>query len=217
MGYREYARHRGCALYAVQRAVATGRISATPDKKTASEAADKSWAACTDPAKAPLAPPPPPPMPLLDETPATVPEVAVMKRPEWPEWPNWQPPADEPKKPDSPPPDNVTGMDTFLAAKTERERAEAEMAKIALAEKQGKLIGAEAARRTWRQIGRTFAAAREQVPTQLAAQLVGKTDLNEIERIIRDALRDADTRVANEIQSRYGDLVADDRDRRVAG
>jgi hypothetical protein len=221
MGYREYARHRGCALSAVQKAVATKRISVLPCKKIDSAAADLEWEASTNPAKAPMPPQPPVVLPLLDgssngssnEAAAAVP----MKRPEWPEWPNWKP-ALPPKL--EAPADNVTGMDTFLAAKTERERAEAEMAKIALLEKQGRLIGADAARQTWRAIGRMFAAAREQVPAQLAAQLVGKTDLNEIEASVRTALREADTRIANEIQARFGEMVTEDRDRgdrRIAG
>lgn len=202
MGYREYARHRGCALRAVQRAIETARISALPGKKIDSVAADLAWKASTDPAKAPMPPPPPVVLPLLD-APGNEPGAAVaMKRPEWPEWPNWKPERKQEVGPAS-----VIGIDTFLAAKTERERAEAEMAKIALLEKQSRLIDADEARQTFRAIGRMFAAAREQVPAQLAAQLVGKTDLTEIEGLVRAALRDGDTRVANEIAARYGDAV----------
>jgi hypothetical protein len=203
MGYREYARHRGCTLKAVQRALASERIFALPGKKIDSEAADQRWAACTDPAKAP---PPavsaPAPMPLLDGKPED--GAVAMRRPEWPEWPNWKPAE---RKQEVGLPANVIGMDTFLAAKTERERAEAEMAKIALAEKRKQLVSADQTRQTFRAIGRMFAAAREQVPAQLAAQLVGKTDLNEIEAVVRTALRETDTRIANEIASRFGDAV----------
>lgn len=205
MGYREYARHRGCTLRSVQKAIESGRIVALPGKKIDSEDADRRWAACTDPAKAPqvAAPPPSVVMPLLDGSAEAAP--VAMRRPEWPEWPNWKPMERKPEALAAPA--NVIGMDTFLLAKTERERAEAEMAKIALAEKQSRLISADAARQTFRSIGRMVATAREQLPTQLSAQLVGKTDLTEIESIVRAALRDADERVANEIQSRYGDRV----------
>ncbi len=47
-------------------------------------------------------------------------------------------------------------------------------------------------------------AAREALPMQLAPQLVGKTDLAEIETILRTAIRECDTRVSNEIRSRFG-------------
>ncbi len=48
MGLREYSRHRGCNLKAVQKALAAGRISKVGDKID-SEAADAAWAANTDP------------------------------------------------------------------------------------------------------------------------------------------------------------------------
>ena len=46
---RAYARRRGCRLYAVQRAVATGRIHLV-DGKIDPESADREWAANTRPA-----------------------------------------------------------------------------------------------------------------------------------------------------------------------
>jgi hypothetical protein len=49
-------------------------------------------------------------------------------------------------------------------------------------------------------------AAREAIPSQLAPFLVGRTDVSEIERLLREALRDADLRVANELESRFGKL-----------
>lgn len=44
-----YARHRGCALYAVQKAIASGRISVLPDGRIDSEVADVEWAQNTRP------------------------------------------------------------------------------------------------------------------------------------------------------------------------
>jgi hypothetical protein len=207
-------------LSAVQKAIKTGRIQATAERKIDSEAADQSWATATDPAKQRKEPPPPPlpaPMPLLDGAPQ---EAPPMRRPTWPEWPEpWPPPVA------SPPPTalaapggtNVTSMDTFVAAKTERERAEAELAKIALLEKQGKLISAEEARQTWRAIGKMFAQVRENIPTDLATKLVGKTEPREIEVLIRTAFREADKKVADEIQSRFADVVDDVRYGSIAG
>jgi hypothetical protein len=43
MGLREYARHRGCHLKAVQRAIASGRITREADGKIESAQADCDW------------------------------------------------------------------------------------------------------------------------------------------------------------------------------
>src|SRR5687767_437886 len=43
MSLRQYARHRGLALSAVQKAIQTGRISTLPDGQIESEAADADW------------------------------------------------------------------------------------------------------------------------------------------------------------------------------
>src|SRR5687767_9474137 len=51
MSLREYSRHRGCTLYAVQTAIAAGRITKIGDKID-SEKADADWLANTDAAMA---------------------------------------------------------------------------------------------------------------------------------------------------------------------
>lgn len=48
MGYREYARHRGVTLGAVQKAIRDGRIEANVDKKIDAAAADRAWHENTD-------------------------------------------------------------------------------------------------------------------------------------------------------------------------
>ena len=50
MGLREYSRHRGVSLAAVQKAILYERIQRGPDGKIESEVADRAWAANTDPA-----------------------------------------------------------------------------------------------------------------------------------------------------------------------
>jgi hypothetical protein len=204
MGYREYARHRGCVLQAVQRAIKAGRILAI-DKKIDSEDADRRWAATTDPAKQRKEPPAPPPvvLPLLGDGPVQAPP---MRRPVWPECPDWPPPL--PKATDQQrPPGNVLPMDTFLAAKTDRERAEADMARLELAEKLRTLTSAEGVRQAFVGIGKMFAQARENVPFEVAPELIGKTDIDEIERIIRNAFRAADAKIANDIQTKFAEFV----------
>jgi hypothetical protein len=48
MGYREYARHRGVSLGAVQKALRAGRINANADKKIDAAVADSEWDVNTD-------------------------------------------------------------------------------------------------------------------------------------------------------------------------
>lgn len=48
MGYREYARHRGVSLGAVQKALRAGRINANADKKIDAAVADREWDVNTD-------------------------------------------------------------------------------------------------------------------------------------------------------------------------
>src|SRR5215469_4234029 len=43
LSLRSYARHRGVALAAVQKAIASGRISTQPDGRIDSEIADREW------------------------------------------------------------------------------------------------------------------------------------------------------------------------------
>lgn len=100
----------------------------------------------------------------------------------------------------------------FLRAKARRETAEADLSELKARKAQGDLVAVDDARKTWHAIGRMYAAARENVPMQLAPKLVGKTDLAEIECLIRTFYREADTRVANEIQSRFAEITGSDGD-----
>ena len=49
MSLRAYATHRGCAVGAVQKALASGRIARDANGKIDSEIADRSWVENTDP------------------------------------------------------------------------------------------------------------------------------------------------------------------------
>lgn len=90
-------------------------------------------------------------------------------------------------------------------AKARREEAEARLAEIKVAKEERSVLPADEVRKTITAIGRVHAAAREAIPAQLAPKLVGKTDLTEIERIIREELRSTDERVANEVESRFAE------------
>lgn len=51
LSLRAYAKHRGCSLKAVQKAIQTGRIQTTPEGKIDPEAADQLWQLATDHSK----------------------------------------------------------------------------------------------------------------------------------------------------------------------
>src|SRR5438067_1073718 len=123
-GYRAYARYRGCALSAVQKAIATGRIKASVEKKIDFEKADVEWALQTDmamqraetPAAAPAV------LTLLDGVVQAAP-AELARRPEWevPFGPM------EPRQPAAAPVVNVVDLGLYQRARAEREHAEAEM------------------------------------------------------------------------------------------
>ena len=79
------------------------------------------------------------------------------------------------------------------------------------------LVDVDDVRKAFTAIGRMFAAARENVPLQLAPKLVGLTDMAAIEALIRQHYREADSRVADEIQSRYSEITGSDGDSNSPG
>lgn len=97
--------------------------------------------------------------------------------------------------------------ESMIDARTRRERAEADIAELKARRAAGEVIEAAQARKSFAAMGRIYTAAREGLPKQLAPKLIGLTDLAEIERILRAELRAADTRIADEIESRHGDVL----------
>jgi hypothetical protein len=213
MGQREYGRHRkanglkGGTVRAVQKALASGRIVAGPDGRIDPEDADRRWAANTDQAlqRGPVAPAESAAstVPILDGVVETAP-AALSRRPEW-DTPF--PPMPARMDAAATPVANVVDLGTYQRAKAQREYAEAEMAMDELAKRRGKLLDAGVVPKTFAAMGRMYAQGRESLPAGLAPQLVGLTDLAEIERRVRAALRDADQRIANEVRSQYAEVV----------
>lgn len=217
MGYREYARHRNCRLNAVQNAIKSGRIKATPDKRIDSEAADRDWAAMTDPAQQRKEPPAPPVevLPIFDGVAAEQISPGLSVGPQWPEW-SPEHLAAERAKADlahamgkTPGLATVVDLGMYQRAKAEREFAEAEMAKDRLAESRKQLINSSDAIKAFHAMGKMYSQGREAVPDQLAPRLVGLTDTGEIARIVREVLRSADVRIADEIKSQFAEIVRD--------
>lgn len=103
--------------------------------------------------------------------------------------------------------DEEPGENLFIAARTRRELAEARRAERKDREEAGELVRIDEVRKAFDGIGRIYAAGRENLPVQLAPRLIGLTDIADPERILIDALRETDQRIADEIESRYGKLL----------
>ncbi len=203
MGCREYGRHRGVSLAAVQKAIKSGRI---PEgaierdgdggrvKRINRDLADQAWAASTDPAQQRKEAPA---LPILD---GTVVQAPPMKALDWPEWPDWKPAETTKAKTSA---GEVVDIASFQAARARHEFAEAQLAEIELAEKQGVLVRADETAQVWTGFGRIFGRACDSLETQLAPRLVGLTDVMEIRRILRAELRSMRERTANEIEKRF--------------
>jgi hypothetical protein len=177
LSLRAYAKHRGCALSAVQRAIESGRLSASVardgrghPKITDAAAADAEWSATTKDNRVPLA------VQLQREAPPV-----RVPPPRLPPPPGGD---DDPELPGAIP-DRAVSL-------ARREAAEAALAEIELAEKRGELIQAkdvearfvaEHSRAKTKILG-VPSRARQRDPTLTPAHLVLFEDL------LREALED---------------------------
>lgn len=217
MSLREYARHRGCALSAVQKAIAKGRITRLENGKVDAAAADQQWAANTNAAKRNVEHTPVI-APLLGGEPVTAPAVVIsdeLRSLPFGKLPEKAPQAPLVEKPSEP----VVAIDGFMAAKTRRELAEAELAEQKLDEARKRVLPAEAVRRRFTELGRLVATAHAQLPSQLALALMGKSGLRELEEAIREFVRQMDERIADECEQRVTQYLAvpgDESERRSA-
>lgn len=176
-GIREYARYRGVSHTAVQKAIASQRIQLTADGAINFELADSQW--------------------KRNGVPVAHKAQPVKAKPKAQQAP--QPKAAKAEADDR--------SESFMAAKTRRERAEADLAELKARRAAGDVIETVDARKAFRSVGRIYTAARESLPKQLAPKLIGLTDLIVIEALLREELRAADTRIADEIESRHGELL----------
>lgn len=217
LSQRKYAAHRralglpGGTIRAVQKALLGGRIHALPNGKIDPVQADAEWAANTDATRrrkdtpAPVAPAAS--APLFEAAPAGA--VHEPPRPfgiqDWPEgFPTALPvhvaTSDE---------RGPVAIDGYMAWKTEREQYEALQARLRYEREIRSVLPRRDVHSLFLSVGRIVAAIREELPTQVAPRLVGKSDLGEIETILRAALKDADTRIADECNARVVNKLAD--------
>lgn len=170
MSLRAYARHRGVALSAVQKAIATGRIHPEPDGSIDPAKADAQWDRHTRTAQ------------------PTTPRVTTAR----------PPPVSQPAAP-SPPQtsDDARGVD-YHKARAVRETYSARLAKLEFEERTGKLISKDEVDIKYFQLARQLRDRMQQIPRKVAPEIValvvadpdvrGVTDILDV--AIREALED---------------------------
>ena len=171
MSLRAYARHRGVALSAVQKAIATGRIHPEPDGSIDPAKADAQWDRHTRTAQ------------------PTTPR-ATTTRP---------PPVSQPAPPPPMPQasDDARGVD-YHKARAVRETYSARLAKLEFEERTGKLISKDEVDIKYFQLARQLRDRMQQIPRKVAPEIValvvadpdvrGVTDILDV--AIREALED---------------------------
>ena len=176
MGYREYARHRGCTLQAVQKAIADGRIGTVQDeqgrRKIDQAAADAAWARNTDPAKRSL---------LFGDGPATSTSKDVVLGEEG---------AGADAAPDEPA-DAASMSPEYKAARAGREQLRLERERIELDQLRGTVIGLDEASHA---VYSAFRALRDRIlntPMRIKHQLAAEGDAERCEQILETELRAA--------------------------
>jgi pyruvate/2-oxoglutarate dehydrogenase complex dihydrolipoamide acyltransferase (E2) component len=175
MSLRAYARHRGVALSAVQKAIATGRIHPEPDSSIDPIKADAQWDRHTRTAQ------------------PTTPRVTTARPP---------PIAQHASQPAAPPPmpqasDDARGVD-YHKARAVRETYSARLAKLEFEERTGKLISKDEVDIKYFQLARQLRDRMQQIPRKVAPEIValvvadpdvrGVTDILDV--AIREALED---------------------------
>ncbi len=159
MGFREYARHRGVSLKAVQKAIIAGRIGTQViegREKIDAEAADRAWAATTDPGRQSL---------LHSATPIST-----------------QPDDDAD---DAPQPSD---SDDYRTARAGREKLRLQREQLELDQLRGKLADIDELRRIGFTAFRSLRDAILNVPARIKDQCAAETDPLTVERLIEAEL-----------------------------
>jgi hypothetical protein len=175
MGFREYARHRGCTLQAVQKAIADGRISTVEDaagkRKVDQVAADVAWSRNTDAGKRSLL--------FADGPSADAAEDANSGE-------------EGGRGGDAPGTSDDSAMSPeYRAARAGRETLRLERERIELDQLRGKVISLEEASRG---VYSAFRALRDRIlntPVRVKDQLAAETDPERCEQLLESELRAA--------------------------
>jgi pyruvate/2-oxoglutarate dehydrogenase complex dihydrolipoamide acyltransferase (E2) component len=174
MSLRAYARHRGVSLAAVQKAVATGRITLEPDGTIDPAKADAQWNQRTRVAQPPVSQA----TTTGATTKATTANAAAQAAGE----------------------DALSA--NYHKARTVREAYAAKLARLEYEERQGKLINADEVKVTVFNLARRLRDRMQQIPRQVSAQIVAavaaKPDPREVEDILDQVIREALIEISSE-------------------
>lgn len=168
VSFREYARHRGVVLSAVQYAIKAGRIKVHTDENGKrgldKDEADRDWALNTDPVR---------------QTRGAARQAHIGGAPSEP-----QPEGSE-----------LKGRPTFADAKLQREIANAEMARLDMLERKGKLVSADEVKaesyRVARQVRDSLMNIPERVSAEIAAAFGVSANEPEVYKILATEIRRA--------------------------
>src|ERR1700689_200867 len=174
MSLRAYARHRGVSLRAVQKAIASGRISARADGLLDAAAADANWARNTAPRPIPAAKPPAK-RPVIVPTPKGAHHHAAPR-----------PAVREPVEP----PRLESGLE-YSKARTVRESYLARLAKIDFEERTEKLASRDEIKVAACNRYRTFRDGMLNIPDRLAAVLAAESDPRRTHELLSTEMRKA--------------------------
>lgn len=175
MGQREYARHRGCTLRAVQKALESGRIKTVDDgsgkRRIDSDQADRDWERNTD------------------ETRKTMEGLGRQRMPEGAT--RYPPPPEE----DAEEPEELDGSDPSIAdlrrARAAREKIRVEREQLELDQLAGRLIELDDAKRLAFTAFRTLRDAILNVPARLKDELAAEPDPLRVEQLLERELAGA--------------------------
>ena len=180
MGLREYGRHRGVSLAAVQKAISTGRIPVEivgKHKKIDPKKADAAWDAHTAPKQAP-----------------------VTTRAGQRAFPGMEDVAQR-----SQVDEHANGsVGNYNAYRTLRERYTAGLTMLEYEQKSGTLISAEEVNRQYFELARELRDSILNIPERVAALLAATTKEDEAYKILTDELNSALTSVADKLAKRAG-------------
>jgi hypothetical protein len=174
MGYREYARHKGVTLGAVQKALKSGRISVNDNGKIDSEAADRAWESNTDVSRVAV-------NVLGHQAPVqqSIPLAMAAAAP---------PLSDPPAMPDKVDAEEVTGSDRvaneYREHRATRERYQALKQQLEYEQLVGTLINVDEARRIAYTAFRGLRDAVMNVAPRIKDQLAAISDPHEVEQIL---------------------------------
>ncbi len=168
MSLRAYARHRGVALSAVQKAIASGRIHPEPDGRIDPIKADAQWDRHTRTSQ------------------PTTPRVTTVRPP---------PVAQHASQPTAPPPmpqasDDARGVD-YHKARAVRETYSARLAKLEFEERTGKLLNADEVKVKYFNLARLLRDRIQQIPRKVAPQIVAAVVAQPDQRVVEDLLMEA--------------------------